>query len=176
MEDVQWSPDNPNLLTVTYKKGGASISTEMKVTKRATGTPDGREDLFNASEFFQETIGGGMDATAVAYASTQESMMASYKDLAPRITPIRCVSKFRRVSGPEIQLVQRVEVYSFDGVNGSARDFGEAIRQRSSGDPDKPITIYKYRVILRPEGAQLTNAEGIADDRGVSPTSTFKPL
>lgn len=140
VESVEWDPSNPNVLTMTLKKDGASVRTEMRVTLRAVGAPEGREDLFNASEFFQEVIGGGDGSPTLAAAPP-----------APRVTPVRCVTKFRRVPGPQIQALQRVEVFSVGGPESGARDFGELLRGSGAGpDPGKPVAVYRYRGVLVP--------------------------
>ncbi|CAE8709076.1 unnamed protein product, partial [Polarella glacialis] len=54
---------------------------------------------------------------------------------APKVTPVRCINKFRRVAGPQIQVIQRVEVFPLPGAGadlGDARDLGASRQRRRS--------------------------------------------
>ncbi|CAE8597946.1 unnamed protein product, partial [Polarella glacialis] len=65
---------------------------------------------------------------------------------APKVTPVRCINKFRRVAGPQIQVIQRVEVFPLPGAGA---DLGDVLRG-SGGDPERPLVIYRYRAIFTP--------------------------
>ncbi|CAJ1429294.1 unnamed protein product, partial [Effrenium voratum] len=112
-ESVEWDPRTPNLSTVTIKRDGVSIKTETRIKKRTVGVPEGRDDLFNSSEvFLQEVSGGGED----------------------KVTPIRCVNKFKKNGDSEILVIQRLEIFPrFGGADPEAFNL------------DKPSVIYKYR-------------------------------
>merc|ERR1711862_935920 len=120
----------------------------MGVTARATGSPDGRDDLFNFSEVYQELVDGDAGMAGIG------------REAPPKAVPVRCVTKFKRQkASQEIQALQRVEV-SADIVGigrtseGGPKDFGEEAmaRIKDAGSSLKPVAIYKYRAILRPKG------------------------
>jgi len=142
VESVEWDPTNPNVLSMVLKRDGASVRTDLRVTRRTVAAPEGRDDLFNVSEFYQEVVGGG-DLSALALGAGVGSQAA-----APKVTPVRCITKYRRVAGPQIQALQRLEV--FPALLGpDARDFGDVLRG-SGADRDKPVAVYRYRGILVP--------------------------
>jgi len=117
-ESVTWEPEKPNVTTVVIKRDGASVVTETRILRRSVVTPEGSQDLFNTSEVFQQTVEAGGRT---------------------KVTPVRVVNKFKRVSSGEIQVLQRVEVFPQpDTVTpGSNAVLG-----------DTPAVIYKYRGIL----------------------------
>mmetsp|Transcript_100115 Transcript_100115/g.224341 ORF Transcript_100115/g.224341 Transcript_100115/m.224341 type:complete len:138 (-) Transcript_100115:42-455(-) len=123
----------------------------MRVTKRAVGVPEGRTDLFNVSEFYQEVVDSN-DATAVALGGGAG---------APKVTPVRCVTKYRLVAGPQIQALQRLEVFQ-TLLSADARDFGEVLKG-GGGDREKPVAIYRYRGILVPVTGNELSAQPSAD-------------
>lgn len=154
VEDVEWDPTNPNALALVMKKDGASQRVEFLVTRRATGVPEGRTDLFNASEFYQETVNGSDFGVFQATSGAPPPVMV------PKVTPVRCVNKFRKVAGPQIQLIQRVEVFSTFGSEAGqagARDVGDLLRG-GGGDPNTPVAVYRYRVLLVPAGTSAGGA------------------
>lgn len=76
LESVEWDPKSPNLSSVTLKRNGLSIKTETRIKKRTVGVPEGRDDLFNSSEVFLQEVSGSSEGD--------------------KITPIRCVNKFKK--------------------------------------------------------------------------------
>lgn len=129
LESVEWEPSNPNNLVVTLKRDGTSMRTETRVQRRSVGAPDDREDLFNTSELYQEVVSYGDDSVSLSAPLPRGG--------ETKITPIRCVNKFKRVgAGPTVQVLQRVEVFP-----------RLAIRS-DGGDPQKPVVIYRYRGVL----------------------------
>jgi hypothetical protein len=130
IEQVEWDPTNANVLTSSFSRGdGTLVRREFYVRARAVGVPDGREDdLFNASEQYQEVA---IDSRTGAPA---------------RVSPRRRVAKYKRVAGPQIQLLQRMEVYPELATPDGATALG-------IGDSSRPIATYKYRVLLRPAGS-----------------------
>mmetsp|Transcript_52599 Transcript_52599/g.140157 ORF Transcript_52599/g.140157 Transcript_52599/m.140157 type:complete len:166 (-) Transcript_52599:421-918(-) len=118
-ESVDWEPSRPDRVVVVIKRNGTSVRTETRVTRRSVGAPEGAEDLFNASEVYQQIVESPGKQT--------------------KVTPIRCVNKFKRISAKEIQVLQRLEI--FPRLDGSSV-------QIENGDPSMPLVIYKYRGIL----------------------------
>lgn len=127
VESTEWDPTNANVLSAKCTRGdGLRISKEFYVRARSTGVPEGRDDLFNASEFYQDILAGRIGGPAA-------------------VSPRRRVTKFKRVTGPEIQLVERVEVFPALSVDGAPNSGAFSI---SASDAGKPSAIYKYRGIL----------------------------
>eukprot|EP00929_Paragymnodinium_shiwhaense_P032661 TRINITY_DN18075_c1_g1_i1.p1 TRINITY_DN18075_c1_g1~~TRINITY_DN18075_c1_g1_i1.p1 ORF type:complete len:246 (-),score=40.70 TRINITY_DN18075_c1_g1_i1:8-745(-) len=131
-EDVEWQPSKPNSVTVTIKRDGASLRTETKVMRRSSARPDDRDDLFSASELYQQVVSAG----AASYGGRPSG------PAAVKVTPIRCVNKFKRVSDSQIQVIQRLEV--FPRLDGAAIGVDGA-------DPTKPVVVYRYEGILDKE-------------------------
>lgn len=146
-ESVDWDASNPNSLKLVFKRDGASISTDILVTKRAIGEPEGRPDLFNSSEFYQEVVSG---ATSGFSGESSFQIELAPASMIPKVTPIRCVNKFRLVDGPQIQVIQRVEVFASPFSSDSiSLNFGQ-VQQLSSMTGDRPVAVYRYRAILTP--------------------------
>mmetsp|Transcript_88463 Transcript_88463/g.249320 ORF Transcript_88463/g.249320 Transcript_88463/m.249320 type:complete len:395 (+) Transcript_88463:1-1185(+) len=137
-ESVVWDPDGaePGRIELRLRRPGGlafrvylrtSLNELLPMQRLVSGSR-----VFVANEFF--------------YAETE----------APaETTPVRCVSKFRRLAqGPDVQLLQRVEVYAPVGVvaeipgTGAAFVLGDADR-----DLGAPVAKYKNRVHLAPAGA-----------------------
>lgn len=123
-ESVDWEPSSPNTTTVVIKRDGISVKTETRILRRLVAVPEGKEDLFNASEVYQQIVNSSGDVGSGG---------------GTKVTPIRCVNKFKRVSDTQIQVLQRVEVFP--------RLDGAAILA-DAGDPEKPTVVYKYRGLL----------------------------
>lgn len=146
-ESVDWDASNPNSLKLVFKRDGTSISTDILVTKRAIGEPEGRPDLFNSSEFYQEVVSG---ATSGLSSDSLDPVGLAPASMIPKVTPIRCVNKFRLVDGPQIQVIQRVEVFASPFSSDSiALDFGQ-VQQLANMTGGRPVVIYRYRAILTP--------------------------
>lgn len=131
-ESVEWDPKNPNVLAVTIKRDGLSVKTETRVKKRSVGIPEGRNDLFNSSEVYVQEVSSAGD---------------SGRD---KVTPIRCVNKFKKTNDSEILVLQRLEIFPrLDG--------------ESATDLDKPSVIYKYRGVLarQPDSALSPNIKAL---------------
>lgn len=151
IESLTWEPSNPNFLSVVYERNGIPIRTDLRVTRRAVGVPTGRDaDLFNISEFYQEVVGP----------SSTGPLPTGRSVVAPKVTPVRCVTKFRLVGGPQIQAIQRLEVFADFGSEFGVRDFGQAIQGTAGADPEKPVAIYRYRAILLPTPKSTAEAGG----------------
>lgn len=117
LESVEWDPKSPNLSSVTLKRNGLSIKTETRIKKRTVGVPEGRDDLFNSSEVFLQEVSGSSEGD--------------------KITPIRCVNKFKKKDS-EILVIQRLEIFPrYDGNNPETLNL------------EKPSVIYKYKGVLR---------------------------
>ncbi|CAL1174174.1 unnamed protein product [Cladocopium goreaui] len=113
LESVEWDPKSPNLSSVTLKRNGLSIKTETRIKKRTVGVPEGRDDLFNSSEVFLQEVSGSSEGD--------------------KITPIRCVNKFKKKDS-EILVIQRLEIFPrYDGNNPETLNL------------EKPSVIYKYK-------------------------------
>jgi len=129
VESTEWDPTNANVLSATFRRGdGLSVTREFYVRNRSIGIPEGRDDLFNASERYQEVV---MDARSGTPLS---------------VFPRRRVTKFKRVveqGRTVVQLLQRIELFP-------ALVTPDGAGAVPMGDADKPVAVYKYRVILTP--------------------------
>mmetsp|Transcript_27072 Transcript_27072/g.59499 ORF Transcript_27072/g.59499 Transcript_27072/m.59499 type:complete len:332 (-) Transcript_27072:6-1001(-) len=142
--DASWEETNANVIKATLRQPGGILKTlDLRVARRAVGVPEGREeDIFNYSEFYQQTL--YLDAKL-----PEES-----RPVPIEVTPVRCVGKFRRTLGPEVLEVLRFEVFPSVASESGARDWSDVVsNQRLQGsDPERPLAVYKYRVVLTPMG------------------------
>lgn len=123
LEEVEWEPSNPDYSAVTIKRDGVSVKTETRIARRSIAIAKGQEDLFTSSEVYQQIV------TAPGSQFPQE-----------KVTPVRCVNKFKRENDSKIEVLQRVEV--FPRVDPLVPPSGGV-------DPKMPVAIFNYRGVLK---------------------------